>query len=266
MDWSRAGAIPRLKGLTFGVLGPVQAQHGAGTHRLGGRKQRTVLALLVAAGGRRLATDTIIEAVYGGHTPSRPRRVIQTYISNLRHELGDVIQPQPDGYLLEVPRDSVDATEFEDLIFGGVDLAVHDAYAASCLLRSALRLWRGEPYADVDGGPLLTAESARLTDLWLLALETRIETDLALLRHRSVVAELKTLTASYPYRERLRELHMLALYRSGRQAEALGAYEETRSILLEELGVAPSLRLADLNLRILQHDPEIAADAARIAP
>jgi len=246
----------------FTVLGTVEVRSDGQRHSLGGPKQRTALAVLIAHLGRRVATDALIEAIYGADAPDGARRTVQTYVSNLRRDLGDVIKPEPDGYMLEVARDRVDATRFEDAVTAAIDQLAAEPIDAASRIRQALALWRGHPYADVDGGTALTAEITRLTDLRLVALEARIDADLLGGRHEFLVPELEALTVEHPYRERMRAQHMLALYRCGRQAEALRAYDHTRKTLVEELGIDPSPELRTLNQQILEHDERIAFGAA----
>lgn len=162
----------------FTVLGTVEVRSDGQRHSLGGPKQRTALAVLIAHLGRRVATDALIEAIYGADAPDGARRTVQTYVSNLRRDLGDVIKPEPDGYMLEVARDRVDATRFEDAVTAAIDQLAAEPIDAASRIRQALALWRGHPYADVDGGTALTAEITRLTDLRLVALEARIDADL----------------------------------------------------------------------------------------
>ncbi|MEX0666990.1 MAG: BTAD domain-containing putative transcriptional regulator, partial [Acidimicrobiia bacterium] len=162
---------------------------------------------------------------------------------------------------MTVAETSLDALRFEHLVVEGRKKA--DPADALTVLREALVMWFGTPYGDLGGAPTLSAEVARLEDLRLVAIEERIAADLATGNHRGVVAELETLARDYPYRERLHVLHMLALYRSGRQADALRAFQRTRMLLAEELGIDPSAELRDLEQRILEQDPGLEL---RVAP
>ncbi|MFV2000768.1 MAG: BTAD domain-containing putative transcriptional regulator, partial [Acidimicrobiia bacterium] len=225
---------------------------------MGGPKQRAVLALLIANAGRSVSTGTLIEGVYGDHPPQGARRSIQTYVSNLRGELGDVIKGTNDGYELAVERDRVDALVFEDAVSGSRD---REPSEASTLLRDALGLWRGHPYADVDAGHAIDFEIRRLDEMRMQALEARIDADLTSGYHRDLIAELESLTVEYPLRERFTHQQMVALYRSGRQAEALRAYERTRTYLVNEMGLDPSSELRDLERRILEQDTSLDLEA-----
>ncbi len=254
-----AAAAPVMYGSTvrFGVLGPIEVTDSGSSKHLGGPKQRTVLALLLANVGRRTSTDLLVEGVYGDAPPPGARRSIQTYVSNLRGEVGDRIRREADGYLIDIERDSFDATRFEDLVAAARPLIVVDPHAACETLREALALWRGHPYDDIDGHGLIDPEVTRLSEQRLAALEARLDADLKTGRHADVVGELEALAAEYPYRERFHGQLMLALYRAGRQAEALRVYQRTRSHLVEELGIEPSPQLRELEQRILQHDESL---------
>ena len=185
--------------------------------------------------------------------PRRSRATLHTYVSNLRHALGDVIVRHGDGYLRGLH-------ERDDRCNGvrgrlpDARSAMGDADEVSSRLREALAMWRGHPYADIEAHGLLDGEITRLTELRLAALEARIDADLRGGRHREVIAELDALTVEHPFRENLRALHMLALYRSGRQGEALRAFGQTREVLVEGLGIDPSPELKDLERRILDQD------------
>jgi DNA-binding SARP family transcriptional activator/WD40 repeat protein len=244
------------RSMKFGVLGPVRIENKGRHLSPGGPKQRTVLALLIARAGEVVSTDALMQGVYGDDAPPGSRRSVQTYISNLRGEIGDVITATGSGYTLVAERSEVDAFVFEDMVDGSRNGS--DPEELSSRLREALALWRGHPYADVDGMAELTTETARLNELRASALEERVAADLELGRHRDLVAELESLTEEYPLRERFRSQQMLALYRCGRQAEALRAYEKTRTYLVEEVGLDPSRELRDLEQRILEQDPALA--------
>ena len=242
----------------FGALGALEARVDGERRPIGGPKQRAVLAVLIAGAGQRVSTDVIVDALYGEDSPPRARRTVQTYVANLRGEVGDVILPEPDGYVLDVPRSHVDTTKFEDLVSAAIAIADEQPETASSRIRVALALWRGLPYADVDGGAFISAEITRLSELRLAAVEARIGADLALGRHDQLIPELQSLSVEHPYREKFRGDLMLALYRSGRQTEALRAYEDTRKTLADELGLDPSPELQELEQQILDHDSRIA--------
>jgi serine/threonine protein kinase/DNA-binding SARP family transcriptional activator/WD40 repeat protein len=237
------------------VLGTLEVRKGGGSVHLGGPKQRTVLALLAQAAGHRVSVDALIHGVYGDEAPSRARRTVQTYVSNLRHELGDAVLGTGNGYLLDLDPSSVDARRFEVAYRAAVSELEHEPGRAGDRLRDALATWRGHPYANIEAHGALDAEVARLQELRLAALEQRIEADLAVGRHHELLAEIESLSAEHPFRESLRAHLALAMYRAGRQADALAAVEHTRRSLADELGIDLSPRLQQLERRILMHDP-----------
>src|SRR5215207_6709737 len=243
------------------VLGPLEVlSKGAGV-RLGGPKQRKVLALLAAEAGRPVSVDTLIEGETSDVRTAGARSTLQTYVSNLRGSTGDVTVRDDGGYRLAADLAKVDAVEFERTVEHASALVETDPVEAAQLLRAALALWRGHPYADVAGCFALDIEARRLEELRLRAVEMRIEAELALGAHAQLIAELEVLCEEFPTYERFRAQHMLALYRSGRQAEALRAYQKTRAYLTEELGLEPSAQLQELERRILNQDPLLALEA-----
>lgn len=239
------------------VLGTVEVLQDGAPVRLGGPKQRIVLALLVAELGQTVSSDRLIDSLWGETTPTGSRHTLQTYISNLRVELGDVLIRDGGGYRLDLDRRQVDATRFEDEVAAARAVLTERPREAATKLREALSLWRGYPYADQAGTLTLGMEARRLEELRLAAVEDRIEAELALGLHGALVPELEALTVEYPLRERFRSQHMLALYRSGRQAEALRAYQKTRRYLAEEIGIDPSPQLRQLEQQILDQDPAL---------
>ena len=244
-------------GVHIRVLGPVEVvKDGVGV-RLGGPKQRTALALLVAELGKVVSVDALIDGLWGDEPTPGARSTLQTYVSNLRAELGDVIVREGRGYRLEVDPQQVDAVQFEDAVARASELLEAHPAEATQRLRAALALWRGHPYADVAGSFGLELEARRLEELRLGAVETRIEAELALGHHSALVPELEVLCSEFPFREGFRAQHMLALYRSGRQAEALRAYQKTRTYLMEELGLETATQLRELEHRILNHDASL---------
>ncbi|HEY5877229.1 MAG TPA: BTAD domain-containing putative transcriptional regulator, partial [Ilumatobacteraceae bacterium] len=239
----------------YRVLGPVQVCVDGAAIALGGPKQRTVVAVLVGSAGRRVAVDTLLQALYGADASPSSRATLQTYVSNLRHVLGDVLVRHGDSYLLDCGAATIDAAAFEDAYRAAV--AIEDTDATALRLREALSLWRGHPYADVEAHGYLDGEITRLTELRLAALEARVDADMRAGRHSAVIAELGALTVEHPFRENLRAMHMLALYRSGRQAEALRAFARTREVLVDGLGIDPSPGLQELERRILAQDRDL---------
>jgi DNA-binding SARP family transcriptional activator len=236
----------------YRVLGPLEVLVDGVPLALGGPKQRVVVAVLVAAAGRPVPVDVLLEAIYGEEAALGGRRTLQTYVSNLRQALGEVIVRHGDAYVLTCAGAEIDSLVFEESCRAASATTVADD--AASMLREALAMWRGHPYADVEAHGALDGECTRLSEVRLAALEARIEADLNAGRHREVIAELEALTVEHPWRENLRAMHMLALYRSGRQTEALRAFARTRVVLAEGLGIDPSSELRDLERRILDQD------------
>jgi DNA-binding SARP family transcriptional activator/DNA-binding beta-propeller fold protein YncE len=232
---------------------------------LGGPKQRALLGLLLLHANEPIPRERLIEELWGDAAPKTVNAVLNVYLSKLRRLLADgageqLLLTQAAGYLLRVPPEGLDAHRFDALLEQGrQEFASGEVDRASRTLRDALALWRGAALADLTFERFAQSEIARLEELRLTALEARIEADLALGRHDSLVAELETLVAAHPYREGLRAQLMLALYRSGRQAEALETYRRARRTFSEELGIEPGPRLQELEGAILRHDSSLEA-------
>ena len=254
--------------MEFLILGPIEARRDGKPVPLGGPKQRGVLAILLTRPGEVVPTERLIADLWGGSPPPNATGTLHGYVSQLRKALGpDVLVTRAPGYLVRASPDELDLRRFERLVDAGSrELAAGRPDAAASTLAEALRLWRGPALADFAYERFAQAEIARLEELRLVALERRVEADLALGRHAELVAELQTLTASHPFRERPRGQLMLALYRSGRQAEALEAYREARRALVEELGIEPSQALQELERAILRQEPALSPPVGRAEP
>ena len=239
-------------------LGPLEASTGGENIPLGGPKQRLVLANLVLARGHEVSTDRLIDAVWGDAPPATARNTLQTYVSHLRRGLGtDRIHGSGFGYNLVLDGLHLDASRFEELLAAGRSLLTGDQASASAALQEGLDLWRGEPFGELGDLPSLRPEANRLRDLRTRALELCLRTDLELGRTGQVIGELKAAVADQPLREGLWELLMLALYRDGRQGDALLTFDRVRALLADELGADPSPRLQRLHRRILEQDPTL---------
>lgn len=245
------------------MLGPLDVA-GDAVAAVSGARQRSVLAVLLVRRGRVVEPDSLIRQLWGDVAPPSALTSVQIAVSKLRKALGvERIRTRPGGYELVVDPEEVDAYRFERLVEDGrAALLAGDAAGAVRLLRSALSLWRGEVLEDIDADEALEAERGRLGELRESAVEDTIAAELARGHHVEVVAEVQDLLRRSPFRERLHGHLILALYRSGRQAEALAACAELRRSLREELGVDPSPDLVALELQVLQHDPILAAPAA----
>ena len=240
----------------FRVLGPLEVDAGGAAITLGGPKQRAVLAHLLIRSNEVVPAEILVDEVWGEDPPEEVRNVIQTYVSRLRKVLGpDRILSHPPGYRLRVDQSELDAARFDALMRDAKKALAVDPNIAVGTFEDALALWRGPALADLADQPSLLAEAARLDDLRLEAQEGRIEGLLACRAQARAIGELEVLLGRHPLRERLWTLLMLALYRDGRQAEALQAYQRARETLAEELGIDPSPELARLHERVLKQDP-----------
>ncbi|KDN82350.1 AfsR/SARP family transcriptional regulator [Kitasatospora cheerisanensis] len=257
--------------LRLSLLGPVQAWRGERELELGPPQQRALLTALALRARRIVSVDELLDALWE-QPPARAAAVVRTYVSRLRRVLEpDRVHPtvlvsSGSGYVLRLPADCTDAEVFEDRVAAaGRARALGDPAGALGLLREACGLWHGEPLAGLPG-PFAQAHRARLAERRLNAVQAWLETELEAGRHADVIGELTVWVNQYPLLEPMRELLMLALYRSGRQAEALGVYADARRTLLEQLGVDPGPRLRELHLGVLSGDPKLAAPAAVPAP
>src|SRR5215217_7370400 len=241
--------------MRFAILGPLEVHDGDAPVRLGGRRQRALLARLLLDHNRTVSVDRLVDDLWGEDVPDSAVKMIHIYVSQLRKLLPDgPLVTRPPGYAIELEPEAIDVVRFTRLRGQGrAALAGGDLATASVSLREGLALWRGAALAEFSE-PFALAESAHLEELHLACLEDRIEADLALGRHADLVGELEALVVSLPLRERLRGQLMLALHRSGRHAEALDAYRRLRETLDRELGLEPSPSLRDIERRILQHD------------
>src|SRR5262245_26019321 len=238
--------------MEFRILGPLEVSEGERAIPLGGAKQRALLAILLLHANEVVSTDRLIDELWGAHPPDTAHTALQGYVSRLRKLLGaEAVVTRAPGYELLLGGHELDLRRFHSLLDEAREA---NARVAAERLREALALWRGPPLAEFSFESFAQTEIARLAELRLEALEERIEADLALGRHAAAVGELEGLVAQHPLRERLRAQLMLALYRSGRQAEALEAYQDARRVLTEQLGLEPSTSLQDLERKILTHD------------
>ena len=244
--------------MEFRLLGPLEVVDGGAPLPIPARKQRALLAVLLLSANRTVARERLVDDLWGEEAPESARKMVQIYVSQLRKALPNArLHTRPPGYLLEVADDELDLARFERLVADGrAALANGSPHDGAGRLREALGLWRGPALAEFSE-PFAPHEAARLEELHVAAFEWRIEADLALGRHADVVAELEALIGRYPLRERLRSQQMLALYRAGRQAEALASYQAFRRALSDELGIDPSASLKELERRMLRQDAEL---------
>jgi DNA-binding SARP family transcriptional activator/ABC-type branched-subunit amino acid transport system substrate-binding protein/streptogramin lyase len=262
--------------IEFRILGPLEVWREGGSLPLGGLKQRSLLALLLLQANQVVSTDRLVHELWGDEPPGTAVTALHGYISQLRKLIepertaggeSRVLVTRPPGYVLNVGPGQLDLDRFEasvrnareELVAGRPEPAARD-------LREAFALWRGSPLADLASEPFAQSAARPLEELWLAALEDRIEADLALGRHREVASELEAVIRSHPLRERLRGQQMIALYRCGRQADALNAYADARRTLSEELGIEPSSALKQLERDILNQDASLGAPARETVP
>ncbi len=248
--------------MEYRILGPVTVTGDDGREvDLGGLRERVLLARLLLSANRMVPADTLVHDLWSGEPPPHSAATLRVYISRLRRALGaaaESLTTQPPGYRLAVEPGQLDADRFTSLVKVALaDLTAGRSDAAAAGLRRALGLWHGEALADMSDLQFARADVTRLDEARLTAIESRAEADLACGRHAELAAELEGLAAGYPLRERLSSLRMIALYRCGRQAEALNAYEELRERLADELGIDPSPQLQRLQLAVLRQDSEL---------
>ena len=253
--------------LKFSLLGPLLACRGETVLAVPAGKQRALLAALLLNAGRVVSADELIDVLWDTSPPVSARASLQNYVKRLRKALGDAghrrISTHPHGYMISIEPGGLDTERFEALVDTARTAARAGWWdAAAARLRDALSLWRGRPLADVDSAVLAQRETPRLSEMRLQALEARMDADLHLGCHTEVIPELRHLGGTHPLREHLQGLLMLALYRDGRQAEALATYQHARSVLVEELGVEPGTGLRELHQRILTADITLAVRPA----
>ena len=249
--------------LDIGLLGPVRVLRGAVPVDIGGVRPQTLLAILALRAGSPVSLDVLTDELWAGEPPDGSPTTLRSYVSRLRTAMGAsaTIDRRSTGYVLDVPRDWVDVVRFESTVRAGRALLDGGRFRrAAAVLREALELWRGRPFDGLPADGSFRSETARLEELRLHALESRIEADLASGRAGDLVDELEGLLAEHPFREHLWRHLMLALYRAGRQADALAAYHRARAALDEQLGIQPGEELQTLEAAILRQDLPVAAD------
>jgi DNA-binding SARP family transcriptional activator len=253
--------------MEFRLLGPLEAVEGEARLTLGSRKARALLARLLLDANRTVSVQRLVDDLWGDDVPESAPKMVQINVSLLRKVLpAGLLRTQAPGYLVEVAPDALDLSRFGRMrLDGRAALEAGDAAAAAELLSGALDLWRGPALAEFSE-PFALVEGAHLEELRLGCLEDRIEADLALGRHGDAAGELEALTAQHPLRERLHRQQILALYRAGRQAEALDAYERFRRTLDDQLGIEPSPTLKRLQHQILTQDPGLEPGTPRPVP
>jgi DNA-binding SARP family transcriptional activator/ABC-type transport system substrate-binding protein len=261
-------ASPEMEPARFGVLGPLLAEIEGRPLPLSGRKQEALLALLLLGANRAVSKASLIDGLWGERPPASADHALETHVSRLRRNLGGAasrLRTETSGYRLEVGESEFDLDTFGRLFDDGRAAAAQgDPDDAARLLRDALAVWRGPALAGMEE-PFAELERGRLEEVRLTALEERIDADLLRGEAAAIVPELRMLVGEHPFRERLRSQLMLALYRAGRQADALEAYAETRRRFVDELGIEPGAELRELEQAVLRQDPALAGPRRRPA-
>jgi DNA-binding SARP family transcriptional activator len=264
----------------FSLLGPFMVRREGMPVDIAAGRQRALLAALLVNAGQVVPTDELIEVLWAASPPASARVSLHNYVKRLRKVLNDTahrrISTYPGGYLIRVDAGELDVAQFEALLGAAQTASRRGSWdTAAAESHAALALWRGEPLADVGSEVLSLREAPRLTEMRLQAWEVRFDADLHLGCQSAVIAELQRLAGDHPLREHLHAQLMLALYRDGRQAEALAAYQNARQVLVAELGAEPGIRLRELQQQILTADPVLAlpepawpaaAAAVRVVP
>jgi DNA-binding SARP family transcriptional activator len=246
--------------MEFRILGPLEVRGPGGPVELGGEKPRVVLAVLLLHPNERVSTDRIVTALWGEKVPGDPQRTVQVHVSRLRKALGDPdrIRTSGGGYAIQIAPGELDLERFGVLLEEGRgELARGKSEHAATVLREALSMWRGAPLEELPFDAGSEVELAQLDERRLTALELRIDADLASGQDGELIAELQQLVLAHPTRERLTAQLMLAMYRAGRQTEALDAYQETRRVLVEDYGVEPGPDLSELQAAVLRQDESL---------
>jgi DNA-binding SARP family transcriptional activator len=244
--------------MDFRILGPLEVVAADGVVSIGGAKQRALLAILLLNANEVVSNDRLIDALWGERPPETALKALQVHISQLRKALGDaLIHTRSPGYVLDLGAHDLDLARFRRLRDEATSAAASDPRLARDLLAEALDLWRGPALANFVYEPFAQADIGQLDEMRIATLEDRVEADLAVGRHSALIGELESAIAAHPHRERLRGQLMLALYRSGRQAEALDAYQHARHALTVELGIEPTRELRELQEAILRQDPAL---------
>src|SRR5262245_14569868 len=263
LDTARLDDLRSPVTLEFRILGPLEVSDETGPVALGGPRQRGLLAILVLEAGRLVPTDRLVDLLWGTEPPKTATASLQNSVGRLRKALGaDVLETRSPGYVLNVARGQLDAHRFEQMLADARRLPPDERRDR---LRAALALWRGPALAEFAFDDFAQAEIRRLEELRLVAQEERIEADLELGRQGDVIGELEALLREHPLRETFRRQSMLALYRAGRQAEALEVYQDARARFIDELGIEPGPELKRVQSEILRHEAGLATAGARTA-
>ncbi len=254
----------------FRILGAVDAQVDGQIRHIPGTCQRTLLATLLIRNGRPVPTEELYQELWGENPPARPENSLQAHVYRLRQRLGQLddrsvaLITRAPGYMLEIDPEILDMNRFRNLIAAANAARTSDPMRSRLLLGDALWLWRGTPLRDVATGPICQSVALALEEEYVTAVENRLCLGIEYDNPMNVVGELKRMGTIHPWRERITELLMLALYRSGRQAEAIEAYNQARRRLAEDLGIEPSETLRQRFREILNQAPELSCAPIRL--
>jgi DNA-binding SARP family transcriptional activator len=255
----------RHRPIEFQVLGPTEARQGGKAIPLSGARRRALVTRLLLGAGRAVSADALLEDVWGDQAPAAASATLQSHVSQLRKVLGACLQRTTVGYVLRLDAVSVDAREFEELAAtGSSQFSKGDFEAAAWTLRQALRMWRGRALHEVADQPWAQPDAERLEELRRIATEQLLEARLALGEHELLVPDARLAVEENPLREQRWATLMLALYRCGRQVDALRAYQRLRNLLVEDLGIDPSPPVAALEAAMLRHDPALQLPMTKI--
>ena len=264
LDTGQRGVLRSPVTLEFRILGPLEVSTETGHVALGGPKQRGLLAILVLEAGRVVPTDRLVDLLWGEVAPKTATASLQNAVGRLRRVLGsDVLETRAPGYVLHAAPEQIDARRFERALSDARRLPAEERRES---LKSALALWRGSALAEFAFDDFAQAEIRRLEELRLVVVGERIDAELELGPHGDVIGELEALVREHPLRETFRRQLMLALYRAGRQAEALEVYQDARARFIDELGIEPGPELKRLQAEILRHEAGLAVPSVPRPP
>ena len=239
------------------ALGPLAITYRGATGAIGGPKQQLVLSLLLVEGGKAVSINQLVDCVWGGEPPPSGRSTVHSYISHLRSAVGDIIVREGSAYRIEVGPENSDVARFEDHLYRARAILQTEPRQAAEMIREGLSLWRGDPYLGLTDCPPVHDEAVRLQEDRLGAIEDCVDAELEIGEHATLVSPLESLVASHPFRERLIVQLMIALFRSGRQIEALGVYKSTAARFAEEYGLPPSAELRLLEEKMIQQSRDL---------
>jgi DNA-binding SARP family transcriptional activator len=247
------------------ALGPLSLAYRGATGAIGGPKQQLVLSLLLVAGGKAVCMSKLIDGVWDGEPPASARGTIHSYISHLRRAIGDIIVREGSAYRIEIEPENFDVARFEDHLYRARAILAAKPRQGAEMIREGLSLWRGDPYFGLTDCPPIHDEAVRLQEVRLGAIEDCVDAELEIGEHATLVSPLESLVASHPFRERLIGQLMIALFRSGRQIEALSVYKRTSVRFAEEYGMPPSAELRLLEEQVVKQSRDLQPRLDRLS-